>query len=656
MKTYKPTKGELKILNHVYEDFNSMETERNNRWRQFNDRDLKEYLDDCEKRVNCYVPPENDKEDWQANFFHPVTRNKLKAIIAAVALGLPRTEIKAQNEEGGIDYKRAEIMRNLVHSSYETGNPEEDNFFTCWEMEVKGTAIEYEGHAITRYKRKEITSVDLVTGEVEWDEKEENVDDECVSFLIPLENMFIADFYIRDIQKQPYLAWADYMHERTFQNEFGEYKNAEFVIGWNKKKEETDSKIQAKKDQLVKDDELTFYTEDWKKRVTDKDFVEVLRYYNKERDEYIIVANGVMIMESPLLWGKTQKKYPFAKEISEPFSSGNFFYGKALPDTLMGEQDVINSLYNMAIDKTYRSLVPPMLIGDSNKDAFDLEDEETTMDTKIYVSDIAQVKPMDIQGVNPGDIKMMDIIGRGLDLSSVDANQQGVAGRGVTAREVVIANENAKKLKGMLYMFISNMWVQKYRLRILNILTYYTLPKVKKVVGEDGKENTIDKYRKFSVENTELSNGQQGTLGIEMVGSEKELPSRQELDVQSEMHRIQGKEYESIAITSDYLDEWEYDIKVTTESLYKEEDSLTQAMNTEKIKILATMFPQLFQQNQEKLFKDTIKTYKDNPDEYDMAAQALPAQEGGGGQEGNPVQNANQMGNQDNQLPTILPK
>lgn len=656
MKTYKPTKGELKILNHVYEDFNSMETERNNRWRQFNDRDLKEYLDDCEKRVNCYVPPENDKEDWQANFFHPVTRNKLKAIIAAVALGLPRTEIKAQNEEGGIDYKRAEIMRNLVRSSYETGNPEEDNFFTCWEMEVKGTAIEYEGHAITRYKRKEITSVDLVTGEVEWDEKEENVDDECVSFLIPLENMFIADFYIRDIQKQPYLAWADYMHERTFQNEFGEYKNAEFVIGWNKKKEETDSKIQAKKDQLVKDDELTFYTEDWKKRVTDKDFVEVLRYYNKERDEYIIVANGVMIMESPLLWGKTQKKYPFAKEISEPFSSGNFFYGKALPDTLMGEQDVINSLYNMAIDKTYRSLVPPMLIGDSNKDAFDLEDEETTMDTKIYVSDIAQVKPMDIQGVNPGDIKMMDIIGRGLDLSSVDANQQGVAGRGVTAREVVIANENAKKLKGMLYMFISNMWVQKYRLRILNILTYYTLPKVKKVVGEDGKENTIDKYRKFSVENTELSNGQQGTLGIEMVGSEKELPSRQELDVQSEMHRIQGKEYESIAITSDYLDEWEYDIKVTTESLYKEEDSLTQAMNTEKIKILATMFPQLFQQNQEKLFKDTIKTYKDNPDEYDMAAQAPPAQEGGGGQEGNPVQNANQMGNQDNQLPTILPK
>jgi len=644
MQTYEPKGREKEQLEHVYKSLASMETERNKRWRQFNDRTLKEYIDDCEKRVNCYVPPREDKEDWQANFFHPVTRNKLKAIIAAVSLGIPNTEIKAQNQEGSLDFKRAEIMKHLVRYSYSQGNPEEDNFFACWENVSKGTCMDYEGHAVTRYKRKEINSVDLVTGDVEWEEKEVYVEDECVSFLIPLENIYVADFYIRDVQKQPYLSWVDYMHVDTFKNEFGGYKNAKFVRGWTEKdKEEYKSNVQTKEDNLISESEVTFYTESWKQRVQDKDFIELVRFYCKELDEYIIVANGGMLLDSGLLWGKNKKRYPFAKTIFEPFQS-NFFYGKALPDTMMGEQDVINSLYNMAVDKTYRSLVPPMLIGDSNKDAFDLEDEEVSMDTKIYVSDIAQVKPMEISGISSADIRMMDIVSRGLDLTSVDSNQQGVAGRGVTAREIVISNENAKKLKGILYLFMSALWVQKVRLRILNILTYYTLPHVEKIVGEDGKETTIDKYRKFIVENAELSTGKMGTIGMQMVGSREELPVAQELDVEEEVYRMQGKKYEALAMTKDYLDGWEYDVVVTTDSLYREEDSLTQALLTEKIKLMGIMFPMLFQQNQQKLFRDVVKAYKDDPDSYDLAAQAPPALEPpGGGTEGTPASNGNMM-------------
>jgi len=251
---------------------------------------------------------------------------------------------------------------------------------------------------------------------------------------------------------------------------------------------------------------------------------------------------------------------------------------------------------------------------------------------------------------------MIDIISRGLDLTSVDVNQQGFAGRGVTAREVVIANENAKKLKGMLYMSLSHLWLQKVRLRILNILTHYTLPKVKEVVGENGEKTLIDQYRKFSVDNTELSTGEQGTVGIQMVGGDKELPTRSELDIQSEMHRQQGQKYESVAITSDYLDNWQYDVTVSTESLYKEEDSLSQAMLTEKIKLMAIMFPQLFQQNSKKLFTDVVKAYKDDPSSYALEAQAPPAMEQGGGQPGMPVTNANAMGNNTNVLPQVLPK
>jgi len=237
METYEPKGVEKKVLEHVYMDVASMENERNKTWREFNDRRFKDYVDDSEKRSNCYVPSDNNKEDWQANFFHPITRNKLKAVLAAVALGLPNIEIKAENENNSRDFKRADVIKHLVRFSYSKGNPEEDNFFTGWETLSKGTAIEYEGYAINKYKRKEIKSCDLTTGEVEWEEKEVVVEDGCVSFLIPLENVWIADFYIRDIQKQPYLSWIDYMHVDTFKNEFGKYKNAKFVAGWKKEPE-----------------------------------------------------------------------------------------------------------------------------------------------------------------------------------------------------------------------------------------------------------------------------------------------------------------------------------------------------------------------------------------------------------------------------------
>jgi hypothetical protein len=285
-----------------------------------------------------------------------------------------------------------------------------------------------------------------------------------------------------------------------------------------------------------------------------------------------------------------------------------------------------------------------MLIVDSNKYAFDLEDEEVTMDTKIYVSDIAQVKPMEIQGVSSADIKMIDIISRGLDLTSVDSNQQGIAGRGVTAREVVIANENAKKLKGILFLFLSSLWLQKTRLRILNILTYYTLPKVKKIVAEGEEDNQIDEYNKFIVDNTELNSGGTGTLGIQMVGSKEDLPSQRSLDVEEETYALQGKKHEAMAITSTYLDNWEYDVSVTSDSLFKEEDSTSQALMTEKIKIMALMFPNLFQKNQIKLFRETVKSFSDDPDSYDLTEEAPPTMEpSAGGQEGMPTSNAKQM-------------
>jgi len=615
MKKYQPSKGDKKTIQGIYEEFEYMRKLRNQDWKYFNDRDLEDYIDDSQLRLNGYVPSRESqgKESWQSNVFHPVTKNKFKAMLAAVALDIPQTRIVAQNDNDMRDQARASVMRELVKFSYDNDNKEEQIFFEAWECAEKGTCIVYDGYLKSTSKKKVITSFDPETGEIEYDEQELETGNKCVNFLVPLTNLFIKDWTIFDIQKQPSLCWVERVNPDAFKNEFGKYPNASHV--------KTSNQLT---DQNITD---TFFKEFWQERSEEDEPIEVIRYFNKDKDEFAIIANGVLLFESPLLLGKKEKYYPFAKTVFEPLAT-DFFYGNSLPNSLMGEQDVINALFNMALDKTYKSMAPALLIGNTNKDDFDLEDQNTTIDTKIYVQDIAQVREMPISGIDQADLKMIELVSRGLDLSSVDANQQGIAGRGVTAREVVIANENAKKLKGIMYLFLTSLWVQKIKLRTMNILIYYTQPKVAKIV--DGKK--AEEYRTFTIENTELSDGSKGTLAIDMVGSESELPKPAELDVQETTRQMQsGENYEVISITSDYLDDWQYDIKIISDSIYQKESGLTQMKVEDKLRVLGTYFPQLLMTNQEKLAIDTLIAFEDEPDDYELGQQqaAPPGQQQG---------------------------
>jgi hypothetical protein len=593
-------------VKRIYDEFEYMRNLRNQKWKYFNDRTLRDFIDDSQLRLNGYVPDRESqgKESWQSNIFHPVTKNKFKAMLAAVALDIPQTKIVAQDENDQRDQNRAEIMRNLIKYSYNQDNKEEQIFFEAWEAAEKGTVIVYDGYLKNKAKRNIIKSYDPETGDIEYEEEEIEIGNKCVNFIVPLVNLFIKDWSVFDIQKQPSLCWVERMEVDAFKNEFGKYKSVDKV--------KTSNQLT---DKNVSD---TFFKEYWQERTTEEEPIEVIRYYNKGKDEFKIIANGVMLFESPLLLGKKEKYYPFAKTVFEPLAT-DFFYGNSLPNTLMGEQDVINALFNMALDKTYKSMAPALLIGNINKDDFDLEDQNTTIDTKIYVQDIAQVREMPIKGIDQADLKMIELVSRGLDLSSVDSNQQGVAGRGVTAREVVIANENAKKLKGIMYLFLTSLWLQKMKLRLMNILIYYTQPKVAKVAGD----KKAAEYQSFSV-NSELSDGSKGTLNIKMVEDSSQLPTPTDLDIEETAKTIQsGEKNEVIAITSDYLDDWQYDIKIVSDSIYQKESGLTQMKVEEKLRVLGTYFPQLLMMNTEKLANDTIIAFEDEPDEYILSQQPM---------------------------------
>ena len=619
----------------VYTERDDMLKKRDDSYPQFNDRTLKEFIDDSEKRMNAYVldKASQGKEDWQANFATRAYANKAKALLAATARDLPEMHFKAVNEQNEYNHFAADIMKNLVRHSYYQGNPQEDLFFLAWSNVGHGTVLSYEGFEKQTFVKKRIKAYDMLTGDVEEETLEQTSQGEPCSYEIPLMHLLIKNFYIRDIQEQPAICLDTFYADRErFDANYGKYSNAKFV------KDVADMKV---------DEHDTYFHSHWNESLESGTGFLVSRYMNKYKDCYRIVANGVELYNGPMLWvditrkGFGKKMYPIAKTIYEPFATGDFFYGNSQPNSAMGEGDVLNTLYNTSLDKQYRSMVPPLLVGMVNKDMLDLEDELVAGDTKIYVDDISQVKQMELKGISDSDVKMIDLISHGLDLTTLDPMQEGSAQKYVTARAALGADERARQLKGIFMMFMESLWLQKIRLRVPNILLAYGMPTIKKIVGEDGAVKLEEKFRLFNVEKTTLSDGSKGTLGIQLMPKEQ-MGDRMALknDVEAEEYnnfRV-GKPYEKVILPYGYLDNISFDMEIIPASLWQSSQSLAMAMTLEKTSMINKLFPEYFAQNKELLFRDLVKNYNDDAGRYDLPKpmdfaeeQGLALAQGGAG-------------------------
>lgn len=617
---YAPSGEDAAAILRIYRHYDTMLDLRNRKWKLLNDRTLKTFWDDSQKRVNAYVLDRATlgKEDWQANVFSPITRNKLKATLAAVAKAPPPIRMRAMNHSGMLSVKRADVMGDLVRSSFSIGqDAEETAFFDAWQCAVDGTVVTYESMVKTKRMVKVISSYDPVTGEIAFDEREEIIEHRPTDVRIPIQDFFPWDFWEKDVQKQPRLIWSEYYDHDAFLDIFGNYEHAEHVPTTGGSR-------------TMADDTALFFRDRWEQRARTSHgdgIVEVLRYYSILEDQYCIIANGVKLFEGPMLWGKIKKFYPFAVTRFEPFADSAFFYGNSIGNVLMGEQDVVNNLYNGMIDKTYRTMVTPMLVGAVNRDAMELEDDIVTGDTRIYLNDISQVKPMPVPAVNDSEVKMLSIVSRGLDTSSTDAVQGGAAGTGVTAREIVIANERANELKGLFFLMLKSLWVQKYRLRTYSMLQFYKQPqRLERMVGKFGSEI----IRTFTIPDAQMSTGERGKLLLEVTDDERAIRDAarplnpfapkvmqfNRMNVEDEKMRLQGEPSKHMMISSTSLDDWEYEIVVETESLFQAQRSYNLALVNEFQGLVARLYPQVFAPNIETFFTDLAREYGKDPMKY----------------------------------------
>ena len=598
---YKPSQRAQLVIKNTWERYTEMRNNRdiNHRWfgkrRDGTYRTLLDYINICEKRWNSDGIPRTNLEEWQASVFKPETRNKIIAILSAVAQQRPGMKFKGVENS---DFLREQILDDLYTWSENKDNGDEMAIYTMLDALIHGTAVRYEGYEDSKKVIQELEPGEDGYNLYDLKFKEKTIiNKKVLTKEVRLQDFYFGSLFTRHMDEQPDCVWRKLMRIKDFKSEFSGWGGAKYVLPGGDLTDETYF--------------ASFTSEEI--REVDSELVEVIRYYNKESDQFVILANGVWVNPlgdkvCPLPF--SHKELPFFSVVFEPFSS-DFPYGKAAPDKYLNEQDAINALYNMMLDQTYVSIHKPLVTGDEDA----LDDVELVPGKVNYIgADVANIQELQISPPSNAAFSMLNILHQSLQESSVDATQQGQAGEDRTATATRIAAAAAARTFGLFIQFVFHGWKRKAKLRVSNILQFLTLPdQIEKVLGDDGEEQFKEAFGSFKLE-TQLMNGKTGNRIIEMV--DKETLEEKFANRLTERAELEPKGIEKLYILPEFIRNFEWDVTPIPDSTIKETPDVEQALALQFQQQVLSLYPDL--SNREAMFDELLRVFKKDPSQFKL--------------------------------------
>lgn len=503
-------------------------------------RNILDYVKDSVDRVNEYHLKPSWKEEWQSNVFDPKTRDKLIAILSSLASSRMKADLVLDPQSlfatDGLEDRKHIYQGLLDYANYHN----KDEYQLVWELYtamMQGTVIGYESWKKDTRNVEYVTEFDPDTGEQKTEKIKYDAWDDVFGEIVPIEEFYPENIWVNAKEFKEKINRAFRVQELSyagFKDLFGGFKNAQYVqpksfymntpgFGWG-----------------ISTNVLP-------------ENVEVCFFFDVISDKMGIWANGVELYYGPMPWN--HKSLPFWVGIFEPVHP-QLLYGKSLPDKLMGMQDINNATWNGILDQLFIGLNSPIFV-DGQIDNFDdgyLEPGAVyTMDpgTKVQKSNMGQIDQASIQ--------ILNLLQRSMEESSVSAQAQGVATGGrKTKYEVQQLRESALNVASLALQLMEYAMQQKYWLRMYNILQYYSMPSRTK----SGKE----KFKFITLANVKLPNGKTGKKMIQIVGSESEMPTQQEMSEKKVKEggdeNILESRVQPIVITRDWLMNKDFDLAI----------------------------------------------------------------------------------------------
>ena len=461
--SYNPDKGTKDRLAQLRSEFEVSEKIRNKSYREFNNRNLIQYQNDCQAAFNTYVPPKSNDPDelWKAQTKSAVTRNKVISIAAHVTASVLYPNVTAQNENDSEDRDAAEVMKDMMDWTLDQSNYERNFVNAVISACVNPAVIIHEDYKEVLRDFKEIQE------DGTW-KTEKRIDDVYSGFqncLVPVDELFIGSIYTYDIQKQPFLIWRRYIDYSQAAIKYGDNANFKRYVRPGVRH--------------YYDDATSSFYEQYDQDLEGR-LVEEIVYYNRSSDLEITIVNGIMLDSPNQPLKRQDKKYPFSKSGYEQFDEGQFFYYKSLCDKMAPDQDTVDTLYNMIIDGTKLQITPPMV--NSGPDIIDSSVVIPGMVTSL--SEGSKLEAVGANGNLSAGYSTLDMVLRDIAESSQDPRQSGIQSRsGTTAFEVARLEQNSRTMLGLFGKMIIQLVEDFGRLRLKTILQYMPVSLAKETMS-----------------------------------------------------------------------------------------------------------------------------------------------------------------------------
>jgi hypothetical protein len=464
---------------------------------EFDDMDYLTYYETNQVADNAYLPSKKNPQDMR--IVTGTTREKTNTLLSTLLQYNLEPTIIPFDETDAPLYEMGEILESEVKKSREIEDWDFKRPFIYRECLAQGICFILESW-FEPYMRQKVAEYDWKDG-VNTDkfklksDKIVKLDGVCTATMIPGTKVYLEDFRQPDIRQQP----------GVFLVEEIPWERARELYGaWNRWKYVPKRIVHTLSDTS---DEIIF--RDWTLLTTRRDWVEVLKVFDKPNNVFQLYLNGVPMLPVgyPLSEVSPSGEYPIGVGMGEviPFCA----YPKGIPAKTKVDQAVADEMLKLAILKTQQSFGPPMANNTGKQFKASMLYPFSVHDN----IDPTKLSPIiEPTGVTSAELEFMQYLDEVMANKTINAAYQGTTGKKMTATELLEQKKGQLAKLGQIIWGVVQLEKQMNWLRVYNIVANWTKPVNEKL---DSVRNQIKKtYRTVTVQD-DLDDGQEGLKVIE---------------------------------------------------------------------------------------------------------------------------------------------
>lgn len=569
----KYTDEEKTYLDYLHTRIERAKDQRDRPHDEFDQQTFLQYTESNRKLMNTFVEPKQSKSD--NNYTKGTVRQKAFSYLSALNSLDLFPDLQAYDESNKEVQELAQGLEDILFVTAENEEnddvgDDENKLHRQYHALEQGT-IFIEDTWRVKWKPKKTVKKEF-TGNPTDVEVTETLQKSFEGFertILPNENVILGDIREFYMNKQPFIAPVVILPYEEAKARFGKLDRWEFVP--------KEMQVWALEDTERRYSPFHLFD------TTEKPMVEIIIYQDIYNNEFMVLANGVMLtpIKYPMPW--KHERYNIVKQVLEPISS-KFAYGKSLPAKTKHPALLLDEMTRLIVKKTQKSLYPPLANNTSRPvSARVLDAGRITMGLKEGA--LSLIDP-NSRAVESGEFNVLELLQSTIDESTVDKTFAGQQPSGSpTATQVLEVQKQAKMMIGLTVFMFSLLERKLAWIRLFGILENWFKATGKMIDPFTGE--FVNKYREITRKSNIEGNGE----GRRITRLRDNIPSSEEVRAEEDaLSDIEGQPVRITYISPKDVLKSKYLWYITVTPREKKTNALNKVLFSEMMEQLNTYF------------------------------------------------------------------